>query len=451
MRKTAGKNELVVDKMELQVFILTSGRVRRQKTIESLNCTSLWYKSVDLRIVIPRNEKTLWERVNPQWVDYLYCVNKNWRVEEIRQHILEKFSKNLHLVLDDDLTLYKKLEKRRWEKIKDSIAFLKHIRELLETYKHGSIASHASHHFHDPSLRLNERAGGVHFYHRNVLLKNKINYSVCLEHEDLHVSLSLIKNGIPNVISYYYVFAQQTNASGGCSKYRTLQTQNRHAKTLVKFHQPFVRLRKKYSKLWRGEKFCTIVSWKKAFAASGEAATIIPRSKGVELCVNKVEISSPKRRKLKQEKEKSLPESRKMKIIGKERSFEKKEIKNRKNTHEPVRTEMQVSSKFAGNFLRENEAIRRSVSLRMQIFYLNLLNIYEQQHLKIVQKFGGGKLVGQTVQIYFKPKRFFWTTKCASYDSARDQYTFHKCPIAAPVKVVRIALKDIYLLRWATA
>ena len=144
MRKTAGKNELVVDKMELQVFILTSGRVRRQKTIESLNCTSLWYKSVDLRIVIPRNEKTLWERVNPQWVDYLYCVNKNWRVEEIRQHILEKFSKNLHLVLDDDLTLYKKLEKRRWEKIKDSIAFLKHIRELLETYKHGSIASHAS-------------------------------------------------------------------------------------------------------------------------------------------------------------------------------------------------------------------------------------------------------------------------------------------------------------------
>ena len=134
--------------------------------------------------------------MNPQWVDYLYCVNENWRVEEIRQHILEKFSKNLHLVLDDDLTLYKKLEKRRWEKIKDSIAFLKHIRELLETYKHGSIASHASHHFHDPSLRLNERAGGVHFYHRNVLLKNKINYSVCLEHEDLHVSLSLIKNGI---------------------------------------------------------------------------------------------------------------------------------------------------------------------------------------------------------------------------------------------------------------
>ena len=112
---------------------------------------------------------------------------------------------------------------------------------------------------------------------------------------------------------------------------------------------------------------------------------------------------------------------------------------------------MQVSSKFAGNFLCENEAIRRPVSLRMQIFYLNLLNIYEQQHLKIVQKFGGGKLVGQTVQIYFKPKRFFWTTKCASYDSARDQYTFHKCPIAAPVKVVRIALKDIYLLRWATA
>ena len=74
----------------------------------------------------------------------------------------------------------------------------------------------------------------------------------------------------------------------------------------------------------------------KAFAASGEAATIIPRSKGVELCANKTEISSPKRRKLKQEKEKSLPESRKMKIIGKERSFEKKEIKIEKIPTNPL-------------------------------------------------------------------------------------------------------------------
>lgn len=258
---------------KLQVFILTSGRVRRQKTLKSLDCTSLWYTSVDLHIVIPKNEKAAWEKVNPQWVAYLHCVEEHWRVEKIRQHVLNYFEGNLHLVLDDDLTLYRKVETRRLEKITDSIAFLDHIKRLLKTYKHGSIASHASHHFHDPELRFNERAGGVHFYHRNVLLKNQIDYTKCPEHEDLHASLSLIKNGIPNVISYYYVFAQKTNASGGCSKYRTLQTQNEHAKTLVESHQPFVRLRKKYSKLWGGEKLCTIVSWKKAFAASGVTAT----------------------------------------------------------------------------------------------------------------------------------------------------------------------------------
>ena len=68
------------------------------------------------------------------------------------------------------------------------------------------------------------------------------------------------------------------------AKYRTLQTQNRARQNAGKnFHQPFVRLRK-ILKTLRGEKFCSIVSWKKAFAASGEAATIIPRSKGIEMC-----------------------------------------------------------------------------------------------------------------------------------------------------------------------
>ena len=116
MRKTAGKKELVVNKMETSSVYsyFRKGSSSKDNRIVKLHFAVV--QIVDLRIVIPRNEKTLWEKVNPQWVDYLYCVDKNWRVEEIRQHILDKFSKNLHLVLDDDLTLYKKLEKRRWEK-----------------------------------------------------------------------------------------------------------------------------------------------------------------------------------------------------------------------------------------------------------------------------------------------------------------------------------------------
>ena len=102
-----------------------------------------------------------------------------------------------------------------------------------------------------------------------------------------------------------------------------------------------------------------------------------------------------------------------MKIIGKERSFEKKEIKNKKIPTKTLGLKMQASSKFAGNFLRENEAIRRSVSLRMQIFYLNLLNIYkEQQHLKIVQKFMAREASRSDSTDLLLPKAILLDTAC---------------------------------------
>ena len=91
-------------------------------------------------------------------------------MEEIRQHVLNNFQGNLHLVLDDDLVLYRKLEARRLEKMKNSMSFFDHVRDLLGTYKHGSIGSHTSHHYKEPGLCLNERAGGVHFYHKMLLL-----------------------------------------------------------------------------------------------------------------------------------------------------------------------------------------------------------------------------------------------------------------------------------------
>ena len=72
-QKPLGRNEL-------QVFVLTSGRVRHQNTLKSLACTSLWYTSVNLHIVIPKNEKAAWDKVNPQWVTYLHCVEEHWTI-----------------------------------------------------------------------------------------------------------------------------------------------------------------------------------------------------------------------------------------------------------------------------------------------------------------------------------------------------------------------------------
>jgi hypothetical protein len=429
---------------KLQVFILTSGRVGHQVTLESLCCSKEWHKLVDLKIVIPKTEKAEWEKTHPAWVSFLHCVNESWRVEDVRQHVLEKFLGEFHLVLDDDLKIYRKLGVRTLERLTDSMFFLEHVGELLGKYKHGSIASHTSHHFKGPGLYVNERAGGVHFYHRSVLLKHCIDYRCCLEHEDMHSTLVLIKNGVPNVVSYHFVFVQKTNAKGGCSKYRTLETQNRHAQTLLKHHRPFVKLSTKLSKLWGGEKVCVMVYWKKAFAASKMPKETIAPMKVLKGSGRKPKAPPPKKKK-------------KRKLLAKD-STDAQGHANKKSTNAPkppaacknVSAEKLSTAKFSGKFFDENGAARSSISVRIQILYLQQLSIFERDHQDILTNFGNGKLVGRTIQIYCKPQRQFWTVQCVSYDNARGHYTLHKCPTGVPIQMVEIALKDAYLLKWTT-
>ena len=254
----------------LQAFVVTRGRVCAQQTLKSLGCSPAWCARVDLKIVIPRCERELWEKKQPQWVPFLYVVDDDWRVEQIRQHVLQTFSsRKYHVVLDDDLTIKRKTAMRSLETMLDSLAFFRHIEKLLECYSHGSIASHVTHQYKNPGLCVNERAGGVHFYDRGILLREKIDFTTCYEHEDLHCSLSLIKKGYPNIISYYFAFVQKTNKTGGCSRYRSLETQNKFAERLVKCHRPFARLSKrKFSKLWNGMKVGVTIYWKKAYAMS---------------------------------------------------------------------------------------------------------------------------------------------------------------------------------------
>lgn len=71
--------------------------------------------------------------------------------------------------------------------------------------------------------------------------------------EDFHVTLQLIRAGMPNLNSLVWrVHARVSNASGGCSTWRTLERHNRSAERLVKLHAPFVKLRVADTE-WKGE------------------------------------------------------------------------------------------------------------------------------------------------------------------------------------------------------
>lgn len=87
--------------------------------------------------------------------------------------------------------------------------------------------------------------------------------------EDFDVQLQLLRKGFHNVVFAYWAHDQQmTNASGGCSTYRTHELHERSAHKLAELHPGLVSLRQKENKTDRG-KFGTrtevTVQWKKAY------------------------------------------------------------------------------------------------------------------------------------------------------------------------------------------
>lgn len=248
----------------LHVFVPTRGRAHRRKTIENFHLETLHgHDHILVTVLVPECERTLWDDCSLP----IATVPDAWRIEHVRQHIVDEFTAHeLHLVLDDDLTLYEKkgkTETRKIETLTDVSTFIAHVRTLLVQYHHGGVSTTSNHHFCEPGIRECERALCVHFYRRSSL--QGVRLTDCPEYEDMHYSLSLIERGLPNVVSYHYVVSNATNSTGGCSRYRSLDTQNANAAVFREAHPMYVKTTKpRYSKVWKGEKIGVRVQWKRA-------------------------------------------------------------------------------------------------------------------------------------------------------------------------------------------
>lgn len=247
----------------VHVFVPTRGRSHRRITLNEFHLLSLHRKGVvRLTVLVPECEKHLWEEEVPTHV-----VPDDFRFEDIRQHIADHFvDSTQHFVMDDDLIIYRKTGKTTKERITDEVdveGFFNHMKGMMQRYKHGGVATVSSHHFSEVGTNECERVQWAHFYDRAA--QEHVRYTDAPEYEDMHMTLSLIKTGVTNGVSYHYVLGSSNNSSGGCSRYRTLETQNGYAMTFHNLHPKYVRLMKpKYSTVWKGEKISVRVSWKKA-------------------------------------------------------------------------------------------------------------------------------------------------------------------------------------------
>lgn len=193
-----------------------------------------------------------------------------------RQWILENCNCDQLLYCDDDQGFgcrrdgekkTRKLEEEDYQVMLDDI--IKH----LETYNAVGIPSSTLSVMNYPKEVLSPgRMFNMYAFNRQVLLDNDIRFDVMPVMEDFHVTLSLLKLGMPNAILLNWHWTSGgSNAKGGCSTYRTREVQREGALKLAANHAPFVTVVEKESKSWGGElstRTDVRVAWKKALESA---------------------------------------------------------------------------------------------------------------------------------------------------------------------------------------
>lgn len=221
----------------LKIFVPTRGRVLKQKSMKSFCLLDVPH---DVRFLVPKCEHDAFERAHPS--ARLVSVPDHWKTGSINQWIASRGGRCV--IIDDDLTLQRRRDPASSSQkgsasrgIEDAVALFERIEQWFNAgYAHGGVSmSNANHYCREASAK-NTRACGLIFFDAHVLEAEKVRFDAVQEHQALHVTLSLLELGYPNVVDYEFMFGHAgTNAAGGCSVYRTveyLEEQNRLLQSL---------------------------------------------------------------------------------------------------------------------------------------------------------------------------------------------------------------------------
>jgi hypothetical protein len=205
----------------------------------------------------------------------LLVLPSGTRLEAAKQRILEEPGA-VHVISDDDLGMHVRQYDGsspicNYKDILDLFGMIAYY-TLEAGYAHGGISSLQCHNAalvgNPDAVLVNARVGGFHMYLAEILRAARVDYTMCPLAEDIFTQLTLLKQGHPNVQFWKYAYDQKTQAAGGCSLYRNLQSINQSARTLQKLHPDCIKLTPKYSKVWNGEIMSITAYYKRAFKTS---------------------------------------------------------------------------------------------------------------------------------------------------------------------------------------
>jgi hypothetical protein len=189
-----------------------------------------------------------------------------------RQWILENSDDDQVMMADDDQSFRCRTEggyKLRTMEEEDYDSMFSSVVEHLSEYNAVGISAQAGNNRSFPKEVISPgRMYNMYAFNKEVLLSNNVRFDEMVVMEDFHVTLSLLEMGMPNAILQNWCWSSPgSNASGGCSTYRTSEVQREGAMKLASLHSPFVKVVEKESESWgNGLSVRTDVrvSWKKA-------------------------------------------------------------------------------------------------------------------------------------------------------------------------------------------
>lgn len=142
------------------------------------------------------------------------------------------------------------------------------IEDGLDVCPHVGIGAREGGNRNTEEFMHNTRMMRVLAYDRRYLKRKLITFAPMVVMEDFHVTLQILRSGADTMVCNTWVSDQAggSNATGGCSSYRTAAVQSAAAHQLAALHPGFVRVVQKATKTaWGGgTRDDVVVSWKQA-------------------------------------------------------------------------------------------------------------------------------------------------------------------------------------------
>lgn len=255
----------------MQIFIPSMQRatVKDQRTVNALVAAGL-----KCTLVVPTAEFKPYCAMRPSTVGVMVCPAKG--IALTRQWIMDNAGEDKVVMMDDDLSFHARRTddptKFTPATPKQVLAMVKDIDKQLTKFAHvGVLAREGGNRITEPYVDCS-RPLRVYAFNLAKVRAAGARYTPGLVQDDFDMTLQLLRAGHANRIICNYVNDQVTsNAPGGASTYRTMESHAASVRKLAEIHAPFVRVVEKQTKgAWQGqERLDVVISWKKAFESSG--------------------------------------------------------------------------------------------------------------------------------------------------------------------------------------